>query len=287
MIDNFLEGIDVRGTSNTRIEGNFIGTEPADPSGVSNVIGVKVEGDSITPSIGGSTPDKRNVISGNAGGIVLVKAHGAVIRGNYVGTDESGTKRAGNSDGISVNSSSDATIGGTTVASGNVLSGNNATGLTIGGDSQGTRVLGNRIGTPAAGSGALGNLRAGIWVLNSSDTSIGNGTTAGSNTIAFNGTDGVQVEALYPGQAVGNHVFANSIFSNGDLGIDLRNDGNTANDLGDLDKGPNNSQNKPLIDSAKNASGKTTIKGKLNSASNRTYLIQFYSNPAGGDEGKK
>ena len=35
-----------------------------------------------------------------------------------------------------------------------------------------------------------------------------------------------------------------------------------------------------------NASGKTTVKGKLSSASRRTYLVQFYSNATGGNEGE-
>ena len=34
-------------------------------------------------------------------------------------------------------------------------------------------------------------------------------------------------------------------------------------------------------------SGKTTIKGKLNSIADQAYSIEFYSNPAGTDEGKK
>jgi hypothetical protein len=36
-----------------------------------------------------------------------------------------------------------------------------------------------------------------------------------------------------------------------------------------------------------NASGKSTIKGKLNSNASQTYTVEFYSNPAGTDEGKK
>jgi hypothetical protein len=36
----------------------------------------------------------------------------------------------------------------------------------------------------------------------------------------------------------------------------------------------------------KTSSTKTTIKGKLNSARNKTYTVQFFSNPT-GNEGKK
>src|SRR5215212_7385536 len=51
-------------------------------------------------------------------------------------------------------------------------------------------------------------------------------------------------------------------------------------------RGANALQNFPVITSAKTVSGKTTIKGKLNSRPNSGYLIQFFSNPS-GDEGQK
>jgi hypothetical protein len=71
------------------------------------------------------------------------------------------------------------------------------------------------------------------------------------------------------------------------LGIDLNNDGATANDSQDLDTGPNNLQNKPVISSAKTTGGTTTIKGKLNSTPGTTFKVQFFSNPSGTDEGKE
>ena len=43
-----------------------------------------------------------------------------------------------------------------------------------------------------------------------------------------------------------------------------------------------------VLSSAKTVSGKTTIKGAFNSGHQGfDYLIQFYSNPSGTDEGKK
>jgi hypothetical protein len=83
----------------------------------------------------------------------------------------------------------------------------------------------------------------------------------------------------------GNRVLRNSTFSNGDLGIDLGDLGPTPNDPGDADAGSNNLQNKPAIRSASNADGKTTVKAKLLSEPNRSYVVRFFSNPS-GNEGK-
>ena len=62
--------------------------------------------------------------------------------------------------------------------------------------------------------------------------------------------------------------------------------GVTANDPGDLDNGPNNLQNFPVLTSAKTVSGKTTITGKLGPNPNSGHNIQFFSSPS-GNEGKK
>ena len=72
----------------------------------------------------------------------------------------------------------------------------------------------------------------------------------------------------------------NSIHSNGGLGIDLGPSGVTPNDPGDSDTGPNDLQNFPVLSSAVSGGGSTTIQGSVNSTSNTTFLIEFYSNPA-------
>jgi len=122
-------------------------------------------------------------------------------------------------------------------------------------------------------------------LINGSHNLVGGATPDYANTIAFNHNAGVYVQAGFTGRTpVGNRITSNSIFSNGDLGIDLSNDGVSSNDAGD---GPNDPQNKPVLSSAKKSAGKTTIKGKVNSTPNRKYMLQFFSNPKGTDEGKK
>jgi parallel beta-helix repeat protein len=296
VINRFDSGIMIHGDSaGNRIEANFIGTDPTGTLDRGNINdGVTISDGPSESMVGGTTPAARNVISGNSDtGILVVNANGNRIQGNYVGTDKSGTKDLGNTDGgVSMFDTTGNTVGGTTTTSRNVISGNDLDGIRISG-SQETRVLGNRIGTTASGKGPLGNSVFGVRILDSSNNLLGDGTADGSNTIAFNGRDGV--EALKLGiSTTGNKISRNVIFSNAGLGIDLMGPGenddtdvSTLNDAGDADFGPNNLQNKPLISSAKTGGGKTTIKGKLDSAPNQSYTIEFYSNPSGTNEGKK
>ncbi|HWS82448.1 MAG TPA: right-handed parallel beta-helix repeat-containing protein [Rubrobacter sp.] len=225
---------------------------------------------------------------GSFGVRALDGGSGSTIEGSFIGTNPSGTLDRGNhTGGVSLFfESANIAVGDNTPAARNLISGNDGRGVEIF-VSTGNEVMGNLIGTKRDGVGSLGNLDEGVSLFGSSDNTIGDGTTEGANTIAFNGLDGVRVRTSTSDEGTDNSVFRNSIFSNGDLGIDLNDDGPTANDAGDPDTGPNNLQNKPLLSSAANASGKSTIKGKLNSNASQTYTVEFYSNPAGTDEGKK
>ncbi len=228
-----------------------------------------------------------NRFTGAAGINIHGTSVGNRVEGNFIGTDVTGTLDRGNDgDGVSISVGSNETlVGGTTAASRNVISGNDEHGVQIGNASQ-TRVLGNRIGTTAGGKGALGNGLDGVAISGSNDSSsnnvLGDSFSGGSNTIAFNGGDGVNISG-----GLRNAIDGNSIFSNAELGIDLADDGPTANDPGDADSGPNDLQNKPVLTAAKTVSGKTTVKGKLASRPDSTYTIQFFSNPSGTNEGKK
>ena len=296
VINRFGEGISIDGaTVGNRIEGNFIGTDVTGTIDRGNTDdGVNIFGGASENVIGGTTPAARNVISGNGCNAVFVKdATGNRIQGNYIGTDKTGTKGLTNGDGfgcvaVVIDDSSGNTVGGTTAGARNLISGNAFDGVGIFNDSQSNKVLGNRIGTTANGTGILGNGEAGVLItgFNASNNLIGDGTSAGSNTIAFNGEDGIEVQA-----GTRNAISRNSIFSNAGLGIDLRGGfedaaGNTANDPGDIDSGSNGLQNKPVLTSAKTSSTKTTINGKLESRPNSGYTIDFFSNPS-GNEGKK
>jgi CSLREA domain-containing protein len=284
--------------SDNLIEGNFIGTDASGKQDLGNAsAGVGVLSGAFGTTIGGASSGQRNIISGNnsSGVFMLGGSASSQVSGNYIGTDRSGKLDLGNGDfGVVNNGANNNTIGGATAGSRNLVSGNGRSGIVVI-DSRGNRVLGNRVGTTASGSGPLANSGAGIHLFFASGTSVGDGTSAGSNTVAFNLDEGIRITGNT--ESVGNALSRNSIFSNGGLGIDFVAPGEddttdvpTANDAGDTDTGPNNLQNKPVITSAKTSSTATTITGKLNSDNNPgnvPYVVQFFSNPSGGDEGKK
>lgn len=129
--------------------------------------------------IGGSTPAERNLFSLCGTGITVSSpaAIGNVIRGNFIGTDVTGTSELGNnSAGISAESWT--TIGGTAPGEGNVIAGNGHLGeheVPIGrqvwltGDHN--TVIGNRIGTDHTGTVALGgSVSAGVEISGSWNT---------------------------------------------------------------------------------------------------------------------
>ncbi len=119
----------------------------------------------------------------------------------------------------------------------------------------------------------------------------GTGIIAGSdmvitgNTIFANIEDGVAIFGSL------NPTLGNSIFANGGLGIDLGNNGVTANDTGDAD-GPhaNGLQNFPVLLEVLSTAVDSTIFGSLNSLAQTDFLIQFFANdaadPTGHGEGQ-
>jgi hypothetical protein len=355
------------GSDGSRIEGNFIGTNPAGTV-ASNALSIAsgIEINSNNNVIGGTTPASRNLISGNNGGVAVGSGAGPstgnLVQGNLIGTDFNGTAALPNGIfGVIVRTGSSSTIGGTTAAARNVISGNGIIGVwlqsgvavnlvqgnyigvdvtgnaaipngklgvvvvfaancVIGGTAAGagnvisgngstgsagypnanvdsssgadspTLIQGNRIGTNAAGTAAPTGLPpvTAAGVIPGLGSTVG-GTVAGAgNIIAFNEGPGVLV---VPG-TTGAAVLGNSIFSNNGLGIDLGGseiptfgDGVTPNDACDVDIGPNNLQNFPVITSAPIAAGSVTISGTLNSVARTTYRIEFFSSVAGDVSG--
>lgn len=274
--------------SNT-IAGNFIGIDPTGSIARGNgcqSLGIDF---SSVNTIGGLTPADRNVIAGagtvSCGGNLAINASSDnQILNNYLGTNAAGTAALGGGAGVVIGSFGGSSqfniIGGTASAARNVISGNSAAGVNLFDVlTTGTLIQGNFIGTNALGTSAIPNgqgVRLGPAGVQG--TLIGTAAPGSGNVIAFNTNDGVAIFGNPPPN--GNSVLGNSIFSNGGLGIDINDDGVTANDAGDADTGPNAVQNFPVITAVTPGVGITTIQGTLNSTPASNFLLQFFSNTA-------
>ena len=187
------DGVDLFGSNSNTIEGNFIGIDVAGTSDLGNSgKGVRVASSAANNIIGGTTAAARNVISGNDGdGIrITVGSLNTQVMGNYIGTDVTGTVDIGNTGyGVLINSASfDNTIGGTAAGAGNLISGNDSTGVSISGTgTDNNLVLGNYLGTDVSGALGLGNSQNGVLITSdASNNDIGDGTAAGRNIISGN-----------------------------------------------------------------------------------------------------
>jgi uncharacterized repeat protein (TIGR01451 family) len=265
------------------ITGNFIGTDVAGTVALANGVGVSVT--SANNTIGGTTAAARNIIAGNTSdGVRLTGgATGNAIKGNFIGVNRAGSGVLANGgDGVHIESANN-TVGGTTAADANVLSGNTGAGVGLNqAAATGNILAGNFIGTDLAGTAALAN---GIGILIASNATINTigGTVAGAgNTIANNTGDGIAVTGT---SSTRNAIRRNSMFSNGGLGIDLNNDGVTLNDLNDTDTGGNTAFNFPVITSATIAGGNLVLTGF---ARTNSVIEIFVANPdpAGFGEGQ-
>jgi len=284
-------GVSISGAQ-SRLQGNFIGTDITGMVALGNTSAGADANDHAT--IGGTTPEARNIISGNGGANITLGFNdgggdSATVQGNYIGTDVTGKAAFVNSSSGIVVYSLNNLIGGMAPGAGNVISGN-AVGVQIGGGTTqtltGNVVQGNLIGLNASADAPLPNKREAVILSNASNNTIGGIENNAGNTIVFNGGTGVFVSS-----GIGNSIRGNSIFSNGRLGIDLSPTGVTANDSGDVDTGANNLQNFPILTSVTSNVNSTTIQGTLNSTPNTAFLIDFYSNaacdPAGNGEGAR
>lgn len=222
------------GSTSNIVRGNYIGTDVTgmvrlanNGSGVGiyagsngNVIGGDDAADGATDGV----VNARNIISGNNGdGVNMGNFGGAatanVVAGNYIGTNKLGTAAlSNNGQGIGIYGTVNIVIGGTTAGAGNLISGNNNSGIVIGSaspgagqpqvGSTGAQVLGNFIGTNATGTAMIRNTFSGVSVTGGSSNIHIGGTIAGArNLISGNGGNGVD----FGGNSNGNFCEGNYV----------------------------------------------------------------------------
>ena len=258
------------------------------PNGVSGIqFQDAVPGSSILV-VGGTDSGARNVIYNNRITGIVSNAIGLIVRGNFIGTDITGTLRpqgiesspgGGGGDGILISGGS-VTIGGASAAARNVISCHGA-GIHLASGS--ATVQGNYIGVAADGS-SFGNDSEGVLVDSDAIGLVG-GTGAGEgNVIAHNFHAGITVKNSARAQILGNSIFDNGTTDFGSFqghpGIDLNDNGITPNDSCDADTGPNGLQNYPTLTAALAAGSTIKFLGSLDSKSATAFRIEFFSNPS-------
>ncbi|MDJ0696270.1 right-handed parallel beta-helix repeat-containing protein [Mastigocoleus sp. MO_188.B34] len=243
-----------RGTKHNLLKDNYIGTDATGTIALGNENeGIKIKEGASKNLIGTGDFRDRNLISGNVDDGVDIGGEGTrrnEVKGNYIGTDITGTKALGNDDGIQIKDGSSKNI-----VAGNIVSGNLDDGIPIadpgtvdnlvinnyiGIDISGTKALGNGDDGLAIDDGAgrnfvisniiSGNVSDGVEIQGTGARKIlvaGNyiGTDATGAKALGNGTDGVDIDA----GASKNIITRNVISNNGETGIEMNDKGTTKN----------------------------------------------------------
>ena len=220
---NSGQGVYVGGTSTgNQIRGNYIGTNVAGTGAVGNS-GQGVLLDATGNTVGGTASGQGNVIAGTLGGngvTLTTNANGSLVAGNLIGTNAAGTAALPNAGSGLLVMSANNTIGGTTAAARNVIAGNGDAGIKLTGASATDNVvIGNYIGTNAAGTGDLNGAskqdgRSGVVMDNGASNNRIGTNADGSNDVAernvISGNNWFGVEFLGSGTS-GNVVQGNYI----------------------------------------------------------------------------
>ena len=206
------------------IQGNFIGTDFTGTQLLENGTGITTGaegfcGEAPNTTIGGTVAGSRNVIVGGSFRIHLVGAAASLVQGNFIGTDVSGavdldaTSPTNRGDGIDISQrSTDVTVGGTTAAARNVISGNWFGVQINGSNTSGCLVQGNYIGTDASGSTTLKNLFSGVYMLfGAANNTVGGAVAGARNVISGNDRHGIEIGKLDKAATTSNVIQGNYI----------------------------------------------------------------------------
>ncbi|MDQ4121541.1 MAG: CSLREA domain-containing protein [Acidobacteriota bacterium] len=235
------------GTLNdTELSGNLIGINAQGTAALPNEIGVdfgSIGGFSVTDlRIGMPGESGGNIISGNRSDGILfngtnaVVLSGVAIRNNRIGTNGQGTGAIPNGSNPSTSSTgrsgiylfplaNNVQIGGANASEGNLISGNFNHGIYVRA-SDNVIIQGNRIGTDASGTSAIGNTD-GVNIDSSRNNIVGGTTTGARNLISGNNDDGVSITGsrssgnVVQGNFIGTDISGTAGLSNIDMGVSI------------------------------------------------------------------
>ena len=199
-------GIGIIQGGNNQIIGNYIGTNASGTAAIPNVdTGVRITASNTI--VGGQTAGSRNIISGNATGVVIGfnESSGSKVIGNYIGLNASGSGALPNVTGVSLfENSMSVVVGGANPLDRNIISGNSSTGLMVSGVSH--DIQNNYIGLSPNGSTIIKNNDIGLRLYG-----ILEGSKVSGNTISGNGSAPETGRNVLMTGANGVHFFSNKI----------------------------------------------------------------------------
>ncbi len=255
------DGIDVVSGVTSTIIGNSVGAA-GDGSLFGNAgAGIRVRAAAVDTQI------VENFIGDNADGILLEGATNDVC-GNWIGVGSSNEDIGNAVEGMRVLGGAN-TIGDEDAGcAANLIGFNASDGIQVHGDNN--TIRDNRLGGQPGLD--LGNGRGGILLTD------GASINDVSGNIIWNNDDGIRVGVT---AGTGNRLEDNNYGGNADVAIDLNDDGDSPNDAGDVDSGPNNMQNYPVITNIDDSGPGLTLTYHVDSdAGQASYPLQvdFYIN---------
>ncbi len=241
---NNIQGISVSdaNTSGNVIAGNYIGLNPAGTAAMGNgTAGVNFFGGATGNIVGGSVSGAGNLISGNSAQGVLMQDTGTggnYVQGNVIGLNAAGNAAVANGSGspgfagveIAGGAQNNA-VGGLTPGTRNVISGNTTQGVAINDvGTTGNLILGNYIGLNPPGTGAIGNVGAGIDIFSGATGNyIGGDVEGAGNVISGNHNQGVILQSagtsgnFVQGNFIGLNAAGNAAVPNDWSGVEINN----------------------------------------------------------------
>lgn len=273
-IDNEKQNTDII------ILNNYIGMVDDTTPEFNNRHGIEVVKSAGGLNIGGDYLTQGNLIAGNKMlGVSIAESNSASIQGNIFSSNAAGTAYIPNETGdVKVFDSPYLRIGGDTAGYGNVIP-------------QGVTVESNSVNNVnlLIKHNFLGISKSGyVYPIDPDRDGLFIEGATGFPEISFN-----QITNFNKGIVILSNsvvpISKNKIYGNREMGIDLEDDGVTANDNLDSDTGPNGLQNFPVISNVVVQDFDTvkivSFDVRLHSAPNKQYYIEVFSSPFCGSNG--